>query len=703
MPSSPTTALAADGPIARALGASFESRPQQLEMASAVGAAMASRSKLLVEAGTGVGKSFAYLVPAIIRAAEHGETVLVATNTISLQEQLIEKDIPLLLSILYPEQEEHEPPVRPVLVKGRGNYVSIRRLKLASDRSERLLPDPAARRSLEVIQDWAYATLDGTLSTLPPVERMGVWDKVQSDSANCMGRRCPNYDACFYQNARAKLENANLLVCNHALFFSDLALRSQEAGFLPNYHHVILDEAHGIEETAADHFGLSLSEGRVVHLLNTLHSGRSGRGYLSQLSLLLSDSSEVQRAVSLVEQAHSATRAFFDGLLELVRKSAAGSENPFASARGAASGSVRLREPGLVANVLTPAFRDLALRLKAMREGVKNEADRFELNAYGVRAENIALEAESLVSQLVPAAAYWAESSGGEDDGDRGGGPRVTLACSPIEVAPLLKERLFSQDHSVVLTSATLATRLVKPSETGESAETAFAHVLARLGAEGAKTLQMGSPFDYRKQVEFIIHPGADSTSRGSGDLSPMAAAILEHVDATAGGAFVLFTSFATLNRCASELAGPLARRGFPLLAQGRDGPRGLILKRFREHDASVLFGAASFWQGVDVRGRGLRNVIITKLPFDPPDRPLTQARYELIESRGGNPFMEDSLPRAVIKFKQGFGRLIRSAEDRGRVVVLDSRLVTARYARYFLSALPEGVRPRVRGSDVDE
>ncbi len=691
------------GPIARALGEGFESRPQQIEMASAVAGAMETKTHLLVEAGTGVGKSFAYLVPAMIRAAEHGERVVIATNTIALQEQLIEKDIPLLMSILYPEREDGgEPFVRPVLVKGRGNYVSIRRLKLASDRAERLLPDPASRRSLEVIQDWAYSTLDGTLSTLPPVERMGVWDKVQSDSANCMGRRCPNFDACFYQRARAQLENANILVCNHALFFSDLALRAQEAGFLPVYQHVVLDEAHCVEEVAADHFGLSLTEGRVQHLLNTLHAARSGRGYLAQLGLLVGDANEVQHAISLVDQAHTASRAFFDGLLDLVRKSSAASDNPFVAARGAAAGSVRMRGPGMIPNVMTPAFRDLSLRLKVLRENVKNEADRFELNAYATRAENIAVEAEALVSQLVPAAAYWSETTGGEDDGDRGG-PRVTLACSPVEVAPLLKERLFAQDHSVVLTSATLATRLVRSGETGESAETAFSHVLSRLGAEGAKTLQLGSPFDYAKQVEFIIHPGVDSLSRGPDGLSPLSLAILEHVNETRGGAFVLFTSFATLNKCASECAGVMAARGYPLLAQGRDGPRGLILKRFREHEESVLFGAASFWQGVDVKGRGLRNVIITKLPFDPPDRPLTQARYELIESRGGNPFMEDSLPRAIIKFKQGFGRLIRSEEDRGRVVVLDSRLVTARYARYFLSALPEGVRPRVRGSDGDE
>lgn len=662
-------------------------------MAQAVARAMEERSHLLVEAGTGVGKSFAYLIPALIRAADCGETVLIATNTISLQEQLVEKDIPLLTSLLFPD-EGGTPAIRPVLVKGRGNYVSIRRLRLASERAEKLLPDPASRRSLQQIEDWAYTTTDGTLSSLPPLERGGVWDKVQSDSANCMGRRCPNFDACFYQRARASLDTANVLVCNHALFFADLALRSQEAGFLPPYQHVVLDEAHGVEDVASDHFGLSLAEGRVTHLLTTLFAARSNRGYLPQLALVVGDADPVNQAMRLVEEAHAAARAFFDSLLSLLARPE--SANPFVQAVPQ-PGTMRIREAGAVSNVLTPVMRDLSIRLKSLREAVRNDADKFELNAYAMRAEGIAVDAETLVSQMIPASAYWVEASGQE--GDRSGPTRIAIACSPIEVAPLLKERLFAQPQSVILASATLATRIVRAGETGESSETAFAHAMSRLGCEGAKTLQLGSPFDYARQVEFYIHPEnapVDVTER----LSPLSRAILHHVEATEGGAFVLFTSFASLNRCASELAGPLAIRQLPLLAQGRDGSRGYILQRFREDERSVLFGAASFWQGVDVKGRGLRNVILTKLPFDPPDRPLTQARNELIESRGGNPFMEDSLPRAIIRFKQGFGRLIRSQQDHGRVVVLDSRLLTARYARYFLQSLPEGMEVKVVGRD---
>lgn len=667
-------------------------------MARAVAEAMESKSHLLVEAGTGVGKSFAYLVPAILRAVERNEIVVVATNTIALQEQLVEKDIPLLESLLCPWVETDKPRLlRAVLVKGRGNYVSVRRLGLASQRQDRLFADAAARRSLHVIEDWATQTRDGTLSTLPTLERPGVWDRVQSDSGNCMGKKCRNYAQCFYQAARARVETANLLITNHALFFADMNLKAQDAGILPAYQHVILDEAHGVEDVASDHFGVSLAEGRVAHLLTTLLHPRTHKGYLPQLSLNCGDAERIEGAMRSVEHASGAARGFFDELRGLAESKGGGGGGGEWTRRGGEASSVRLREPGMAANVLTPAMRELSLRLKGLRETVTGDEDRYELNAYAIRAEMIATEAETLISQAMGGYAYWVEVSGREEES--GWGSRVTLACAPIEVGPILRERLFRTEHSVVLTSATLATRTVQGQELPEKAEAAFSHTLARLGAEGARTLQLGSPFDYAKQMKVVVDRSAGIGGRG---LSPLSAAILRHVRATDGGAFVLFTSFASLNRCASELSGPLAEIGMPLLAQGRDGSRGAILQRFRESERSVLLGAASFWQGVDVRGRALRNVIITKLPFDPPDRPLTQARNELIESRGGNPFMEDSLPRAVIKFKQGIGRLIRSTSDRGRVVILDERVKTARYGRLFLAALPEGVELSEESEEVD-
>ncbi|MEO0482494.1 MAG: helicase C-terminal domain-containing protein [Planctomycetota bacterium] len=697
--------LAPDGPVAALLGGDHEERPQQLQMAGEVAGAMHDRDHLLAEAGTGVGKSFAYLVPALERCLIHGERVVVSTNTISLQEQLMEKDIPLLQRALAERPwDDAVAPLKPVLVKGRGNYVSIRRLKLASSKQDRLFAESAERRTLHGIEDWAYDTPDGTLSSLPQLERPAVWDRVQSDSGNCMGRRCPHHKECFYQSARREMEEANLLVCNHALFFSDLALRANQAGFLPTYHHVVLDEAHMVEDVASEHFGRSLSQGRVRRLLTTLFHPRTRKGFLAQLGPIDGDHAPVDRAIELALAADTASTKFFDEAADVVRRAASGSAGSSGSSGPA---SVRFREAGQLRNQLSDAMNQLAVRLKRLKDSTERDADRFELNAYALRAASIADDALALTEHALPGQVYW-----GEIARSHGGRERVTLACSPIDVAPILRERLFAlgddPDHpdrpSVVLTSATLATRTAGEDEPSEHREAAFTHVISRLGCDGARALQLGSPFDHARQLELYVDVSMANPRQASGEgaqaprpfYEQLVARILDHLVATDGGAFVLFTSFAALNAVADRLAGPLEALEMPLFAQGRDVSRTELLDRFRDHDRAVLLGAASFWQGVDVRGAALRNVIITKLPFDPPDRPLTQARLERIREGGGDPFRQESLPRAVIRFKQGFGRLIRSAEDTGRVVVLDPRVATASYGRAFLNALPSGIEPIV-------
>ena len=659
----PTDVLGPGGLIAQRLP-NYEHRDQQLKMADAVAAALRDGKHLVAEAGTGVGKSFAYLVPAILAVASDQEApdrdsgndeqgpkrlkkIVVSTHTISLQEQLLHKDLPLLNAVIPLE-------FTAVLVKGRRNYVSLRRLDTALSRASSLFSTEEEMEQLRALRDWSKTTGDGSLSDLTFRPPGSVWDEAASDSGNCLGKKCPKYKDCFYYQARRRVFNTQILVVNHALFFSDLALRRAGASILPKYDAVIFDEAHTLEAVAADHLGLSVSSGQIQYILNKLYNDRSNKGLLVHHRC----NEEQRQTLRCSQLADDFFRDIHNWLDEQSQTNG------------------RVHTPEIVGNSLSPALIQLAAMLRQRSSNLKDEAQRQDFVSAYERLTALAGEIEVWLGQGIPEAVYWIDASL-----SRRARPQIKLEAAPIDVGPTLRKELFESTHSVILTSATLSV----------GRQGSFDFFKSRIGLTQATGIRLGSPFDYRRQAKLILVDGMpDPTADREQFDARCVALIRRYVARSDGRAFVLFTSYEMMRRAASELTPWLAEQDLALYSQADGVPRHEMLQRFKSNPRSVLFGADSFWQGVDVPGDALQNVIITKLPFSVPDQPLLQARLEAIRKRGGNPFMEYQVPEAAIRLKQGFGRLIRSQQDRGIVVLLDPRVRTKRYGQILLDSLPQ-------------
>jgi ATP-dependent DNA helicase DinG len=705
--------LGPGGPIARC-HASYEDRVSQRQMAAAIARVYNEGGVGLLEAGTGVGKSLGYLVPALRWAAANGERTIVSTNTINLQEQLVRKDLPFL------EQALDDQKVRFALLKGWRNYVCKARLDQASKGARELFDDGMAAELTELAK-WAERTADGSLADLPTPPRPEVWDEVSAEGDICTRMKCEHFDQCFVFKARRAAAQADVIVVNHHLLLADLAVRRvaqnwDDAAVLPAYGRLVVDEGHHLEDAAAAHLGSTVTRRSLQRLMNRLD--RRGKGLLPALSMRLSASKDLLSTASLdlvqvrlapaVHGLRDKSGLLFDLLdtfIEQAGQPVVRLTESFASHR--------IWEAGL-----RRALEDVLGEIELLREGLGLVRERIEgstrldealaplLNEMRSVTKRLQASGDGLRRALAPPpdddSVRWIEVRGRERI--------VAVSVVPLDLAPILREDLFRRLDSAIVTSATL-TASASGAARGSSHRVAdgrrFDFLAARLGLDDPELLPItgvfDSPFAYESQSLLAIPsdvpaPNVDPDGHRNG----VTRIVLDVAEASDGGLFVLFTSHREVRQLATELRARGVERRWPLLVHGDDG-RDALLARFRSAGRAILLGTASFWEGVDVPGDALRGLVIAKLPFRVPTEPVTAAQCEAIVARGGDAFAEYMLPHASLRLKQGFGRLIRTSTDRGVVVIADSRIVTKGYGKGLLEALPPARRFIGKWGDVAE